>query len=204
MIPKKVHVVWLGGPMPDRETHFLENNKKVLHDYELTLWGNDNYKDLLVKHPAENFVRRAIDLKKYAFASDVIKLVALEKFGGWSIDADNEVLKSFDDFLHLSFVSGFEKYKNYSPITAVWGAVPNHKFTKLLLQQYSERDFEYLTWKPNTKWITEILISQGAVNNNSFQVVSSLDVTLYPNYVFCGPKTENQTYALHHFNGSWL
>jgi len=203
MIPKKVHVVWLGGPMPDREKRFLENNKKILHDYEVNLWGNENFLDLINDHPVKNFVTRAIEIKKYAFASDAIKLIALEKYGGWSIDADNEILKSFDDFLNYSFVTGFEKYKHYSPVTAVWGAIPNHKFTKILLNEYLTRDFDYLTWKPNTKWITEILLSHGVKNDNSRQRIDDIDLELFPDYVFCGPKTD-KTYSLHHFNGSWL
>lgn len=204
MIPKIANIVWLGGEMPDREQIFLTNNKMVLSDYKINLWGNDNYHELFDDAHLKEFVDNAIQIKKYAFAADVIKLVALQKYGGWSLDADNEVLQTFDDFLHLSFVSGFEKFKRYSPITAVWGAIPNHKFTNLLLEQYHLRDFNYLTTKPNTQWITEILIAAGAINNNSQQYIESLDVHLYPDYVFCGPKAENKTYSLHHFNGSWL
>jgi mannosyltransferase OCH1-like enzyme len=203
MIPRNIHIVWLGNAMPEREKSFFENNKKILFNYNVNLWGNDNFNELIKNHPVEEFVLKAIGIKKYAFASDAIKLIALEKYGGWSLDADNEVLKSFDDFLDFSFVTGFEKYKRYSPITAVWGAVPNHKFTKILLNEYLERDFEYLTWKPNTKWITEILLNYGVRNDNTRQRLEQIDVDLFPDYIFCGPKTE-ETYSLHHFNGSWL
>jgi mannosyltransferase OCH1-like enzyme len=205
MIPKKIHTVWVGGPMPEKEKKFLKNNKLILADYEINLWGNDNYKSLIINHPAEFFVTHALEHKRYAFASDVIKLIALEKFGGWSMDADNEVIQSFDGFLHLNFVSGFEKYKNkWAPITAVWGSIPNHKFVGLLLEQYTKRSLEYMIETPNTKWISEILVSSGAINNNLQQYIPSLDVNLYPDYTFCGPNVVGQTYALHHFNGSWL
>jgi mannosyltransferase OCH1-like enzyme len=204
MIPKKLHIVWLGDEMPEKEKNFLQNNKKVLDGYEINLWGNDTVHSLIANHPIENFVHRAIEIKKYAFASDAIKLIALDKHGGWSIDSDNEILQTFDSFLEHSWVSGFEKYKHYSPITAIWGAIPNHKFTKLLIQQYLDRDFEYLIWKPNTKWITEILLSYGARNDNTQQRIEELDIDLYPDYVFCGPHIEGKTYALHHFKGSWL
>lgn len=206
MIPKICNVVWLGSEMPSREKIFLENNKKVLSNYTFNVWNNETIKELIVKHPAESFINQAIQDKKWAFAADAIKLVALEKFGGWSIDADNEILKTFDDFSHLNWVSGFETYNGrIKPITAVWGAIPSHLFTKKLLSTYWTTDYSYLVTKANTKWISKILFSNGILCDNSKQYCKELDVTIYPSNVFCGPMVDGlDTYALHHFNGSWL
>ena len=47
------------------------------------------------------WVSQAFNNKKYAFAADYIRLYAVYKEGGFYLDSDVEVLKSFDPFLHL-------------------------------------------------------------------------------------------------------
>lgn len=203
MIPKIIHVVWIGGEMPEKELSFSKNNKKILSDYIFNLWGNENIESLIKEHRISEFVKFAIKNKKYAFASDAIKLIALEKYGGWSLDSDNEVIKPFDDFLEYSWVTGFEKYKKFSPFTAVWGAEKEHLFTKFLIDQYELNTYEFLTTVPNTTWICKILKNKGITNNNRHQKLQEFNLDIFPNDIFCGPKTE-KTYALHHFKGSWL
>ena len=204
-IPKIVHVVWLGSDMPDREKQFLDNNLKILNDYKFYLWDNNTYKDLIFDQTLLEFINYAIENKKYAFASDVIKLVALLKFGGWSLDADNEIKQSLDKFLNYSWVSGFECYKgNFNPITAAWGAIPEHKFTNQLLEYYKNNSFKSIISKPNTRWISRIMFDNGIINNNEKQRSELLDIDIFPDYVFCGPEKFNETYILHHFKGSWL
>lgn len=50
------------------------------------------------------WVRQAYERKKYAFAADYIRLYALVTEGGIYLDSDVEVLKTFDDLLHLPFL----------------------------------------------------------------------------------------------------
>jgi mannosyltransferase OCH1-like enzyme len=179
-IPKIFHVVWLGAEMPDREKSFLKNNLKILNDYKFYLWDNDTYTSLIEDDMLLSFVNWAIENKKYAFASDVIKLVALKKFGGWSLDADNEIVKPLDNFFKYSWVSGFEKYKeNFNPITAAWGAVPDHKFTNQLIDYYKNNSFKNIVSKPNTRWISRIMFDNGIINNNQKQRSEILDVDIF-------------------------
>jgi mannosyltransferase OCH1-like enzyme len=204
-IPKIFHVVWLGSEMPNREKEFLNNNLKVLNEYKFYFWNNNNYKDLITDSDLLLFVDWAIENKKYAFASDVIKLVALFNIGGWSLDADNEIKKPLDKFLNYSWVSGFECFKEkLNPITAAWGAIPQHKFTNELLKYYKNNSYKSIISKPNTRWISKIMFDNGIINNNKQQRSDSLDIDIFPDYVFCGPQKTNETYILHHFNGSWL
>lgn len=205
MIPKTAHIVWLGAPMPPRETEFLEKTRSTLKDYTVNLWGNDNTNDLISGHPIESFIRRAINERKFAFASDAIKLVALQTYGGWSLDSDNVVYKSLEPFEHHSWVTGFEVYSSrYAPFTAVWGAEANHVFTNLLINKYRDNTYDWLVSMPNTRWVSQILVRLGIQNNNTIQTTSEHDVTIYPSSVFCGPWDDEQTVAMHHFTGSWL
>lgn len=100
MIPKKIHYCWLSNDaMPEKLQHCVESWKNNLPDYEIIKWD-------LKKFPLEKsiWVRQAYERKKYAFAADYIRLYALVTEGGIYLDSDVEVLKTFDDLLHLPFL----------------------------------------------------------------------------------------------------
>ncbi len=69
-------------------------------DYELRRWDEASVGEI-----GSEFVQEAIAERKWAFASDVIRLHALYHYGGIYLDTDVEVVKSFDPLLsHKGFV----------------------------------------------------------------------------------------------------
>lgn len=105
MIPKKIHYCWLSGdPLPSETKKFMATWRKVMPDYEVKLWSQDNFD--VAHSPA--YVREAIEKRKWAFAADYIRMYALYHEGGIYLDSDVKVLKRFDDFLHHSFFSSME------------------------------------------------------------------------------------------------
>ena len=46
-IPKKVHLIWIGGDPPDYLKLFLTTFEQFMSEFELKLWGN---KDLTKKN----------------------------------------------------------------------------------------------------------------------------------------------------------
>lgn len=211
MIPKKYNVVWMGEEVPEREANLFEKAKSIVGIENIKMWRDDDIDKLIKNHYVENFVKRAISERKFAFASDAIKLIILEKFGGWALDSDVEIYNSFDCFSDMNWVSGFELYGGnsrkanyeYKPITAVWGSVVGHAFTKIILDKYNEYDYNFITTNPNTSWISQILFYHGVKNDNQKQYCKALDVMLFPSEVFCGPFIENKSYSHHHFTCSW-
>lgn len=196
-IPKIIHFVWLGGAAkPPLVERCIKSWRRHMSDYEVVEWSEKNF-DV----EANAYVRGAIQDRKWAFASDYIRLYALLHHGGVYLDSDVEVFKRFDNFLGHQAFTGFEKYMGqYSPITAVMGAVPSHSWIYDLLQDYDNAQFE--GGYTNTARITQKMINTyGIRNDNSHQVFGD-DVHLYPAEVFC---TEGQdAYSCHHFGGSWL
>jgi mannosyltransferase OCH1-like enzyme len=202
MIPARCHIVWIGPFVPAREQQFVEQARAVLEGFDVTLWRDETIDRLISCHRVEPFIRRAISDKRFAFAADAVKLVALERYGGWAIDADVEVHRSFGDFSSLGWVSGSECYHGrYAPITAVWGAQERHPFTSAVLRQYLMLDYSYLTTHPNTEWMSHMLYELGAKNDNSQQVVSGIH--LMPSETFCSPYINGKSYSTHHFTKSW-
>ena len=84
--------------MPDKLTKCLESWKNKLPDYEIIKWDLNK---ISLEHNL--WIKQAFERKKYAFAADYIRLYALATEGGIYLDSDVEVLKSFNDLLHLPY-----------------------------------------------------------------------------------------------------
>ena len=95
MIPKIIHFCWLSGEKyPELVQKCISSWKKTMPDFQIICWTTENF-DI----NSNTFVREAVACKKWAFASDYIRLYALYHYGGIYIDSDVFVFKSFEPFL---------------------------------------------------------------------------------------------------------
>lgn len=207
MIPKKIHYCWFGGnPLPELAQRCIESWKKYCPDYEIIEWNESNF-DI----EAYPYAKEAYDAKKWAFVSDVARLYALVNFGGIYMDTDVELLKPIDELLEYEALSGFES-KERIP-TGLMACRKDFPLFVKLLADYDARHFVdnegNYDLTTNVETITDICLKNGLVLNNQKQTIEGF--TLFPSDYFC-PKdyttgklkiTEN-TYSIHHFDGSWL
>ena len=42
MIPKHIHYVWVGGPLPEAQQAYIASWRETNPDYEFTLWNESN------------------------------------------------------------------------------------------------------------------------------------------------------------------
>ncbi len=206
-IPKVIHYVWFGGkPLTPLAEKCIESWKRYCPDYEIVRWDESNFD---VKQ--NRYCREAYEAKKWAFASDYARLWVLVNEGGIYMDTDVEVLQPLDRFLCLQSFSGFEAEDRLP--TGLMASCRHQPFFEKLLHDYDDRSFLGLDGSPdlttNVTAITDACVDAGLVLNNTEQTVEGF--TLFPSEYFC-PKdwetkeihlTEN-TYAIHHFDGSWL
>ena len=95
MIPKVIHYVWVGGnPLTPLAEKCIASWEKFCPDYEIIEWNESNFDIHCMP-----FVEQAIEAKKYAFASDVARLMVVYENGGLYFDTDVEVIRSFDALL---------------------------------------------------------------------------------------------------------
>lgn len=95
MIPKIIHYCWFGkNDKPKEVKKCLKSWEEYLKDYEIVEWNEDNF-DIF----NNNYAKEAYEAKKYAFVSDYVRAYVLEKYGGFYLDTDVEVFKSFDELL---------------------------------------------------------------------------------------------------------
>ncbi len=177
-------------------------------DYELVLWDADRF-----EIHSSLYVRQAYEQKKYAFASDYIRLYALYHFGGIYLDCDIKVFQKFDALLHAKAFTGFE----HEGAVAAW-LMASEKGNPLFgefLAYYEQKAFLLADGSPdltpNVRPLTNILIRHGLRLNGAYQ---ELDwITVYPRTWFCPVipygghyedcYTEN-THAQHMFYGAWM
>ena len=207
MIPKIIHYCWFGrGKKPQQALDCIASWKKILPEYEIKEWNEDNFD--LDRYP---YAREAYDNRKFAFVTDVVRLYALYNEGGIYMDTDVEVLKPLDPFLHHIAFSGFEN--DTSIPTGIMASEKDSVWAKENLDCYKGRHFVKpdgsFDMTTNVETITNHLLKYGLKRNNSYQDFPDL-VTMYPKDYFC-PKsykdgriylTEN-TVTIHHFAGSW-
>lgn len=206
-IPKIIHYCWFGrGEKNQKIRECIESWKKYLSDYEFIEWNEDNF-DIR----CNQYVKEAYENRKWAFVTDYVRLYTLYHYGGIYMDTDVEVLKSLDIFLENQAFSGFEDEMHIP--TGIMGSVKKHIWIEKLLKFYEDKHFienEKLDLTPNTQTITDITRKEfDLILNNKKQILKG-GLILYPKDYFC-PKnhyngkiylTEN-TYTIHHFNGSW-
>lgn len=208
MIPKVVHYCWFGrGPKNELAIKCIESWKKFLPDYEIKEWNENNFD--VNMYP---YAKEALENRKFAFVTDVVRLYALYTEGGVYMDTDVEVLKTYDPFLHHEMFSGFET-NNYV-LTGMMAAEKGSIWAKELLEQYNDRHFVLedgsFDLTTNTSVITEYMKFKGLLLNNKYQDFPGL-CTMYPSEYFCPKdhttgkiKCTKNTVCIHHFAGSWL
>ena len=214
MIPKKIHYCWFGrNPLPQMAVDCIESWKKYGPDYEIIEWNEDNF-DI----NSNQYAKEAYENKKWAFVSDYARLFALYNHGGVYMDTDMEVLQNLDRFLEHRAFSGFQSIGEIC--TGIIATEKGSDWIKLLLGYYDDRSF----FKPNGELDTTVNVATvtrmtteytNLQMDNTYQETDK-DIVIYPQEYFCPfdyinyrnsrlrakSITEN-TYALHHFMGSW-
>lgn len=190
MIPKKIHYCWFGrGPLPELAQKCIASWHKYMPDYEYILWNEDSFDVNQIAYTKEAYATR-----KYAFVSDYVRLLALEREGGIYLDVDFEVYKPFDDLLHWKAFAGFEGSKHLPLMMGVIASEAHGTWVKEQLQYYLDRhfvDFECkLDLTTNVAFVSEKMSQQGFVQNGREQDYKDLHV--FPVEYFCPRQTTGE------------
>lgn len=211
MIPKIIHYCWFSEEKKPRTIRrCLDSWNKIMPDYNIKCWDKNSF-----DFESVPFVKEAMSAKKYAFASDYVRLYALYTEGGIYLDSDVYVQKKFDQFLSEDFFCGTERYgsesiKMYRLEAAIMGAHKGHPFIKKCMSYYETHPFSIE--KAAKEQIMPIIISKyaeeyGYQYNDELQTLPGM--TIFPNTVFTNthyfdnPNPEN-LYAIHQNYGSWF
>ena len=155
MIPQIIHCVWLSGDTkPQIYADCIQSWHLTMPEFEIKEWSINNLPENVLNCP---FVSGAMKAKKWAYATDYIRLWALHTYGGIYMDMDVMVFKSFTPFINHRFFSSIELDPRYlyNSISnkkrkeiiglgieaAVMGAEKEHPFIKDALDLYKHLKF---------------------------------------------------------------
>ena len=208
MIPKIIHYCWFGhGEKPELAKRCIASWKKFCPEFEIREWNEDNCDYL-----AMPFMAEAYAAKKYAFVSDVMRLIVLEQYGGVYFDTDVEVVRDISPLLNDEGFIGFEnnRFVNSGQVMA---AVPHQPIVQAMIEEYKKLHFTNADGSLNAVGCphlnTDVMERFGLARNGQEQLVAGIHV--YPVDWF-NPldsvtgkltKTEN-TYSIHWYSMSWL
>ena len=209
MIPKKIHYCWFGKkPFSDSVGKCIESWKKYCPDYEIIEWNEENF------DVNENkYCHEAYNAKKWAFVADYVRVKVLFDHGGIYMDTDVEVVRSYDALLKNKLFCCFEDNNNVSIGTL--GVEKGNELLRILLDYYNKRSFVKQSGKldmtTNVKIVTDILVNRyGLLKNGRFQILGN-GINIYPQEYFIAKNYRTgdynitkETYAIHHYNGSWM
>lgn len=194
MIPKIIHYCWLSNdPIPQDLQNYMLSWKEKLPDYEFILWNFDRFDKKTSK-----WVAQAFDNKKYAFAADYIRLYAVYNYGGFYMDIDIEVLKSFDDLLENQIVLAYENEQQTGIEAGVFGAEKNNHIIKECLDYYTDRNFIREDGSFETLPLPQIMIQfckNIEIKDRFFFTCKSFKTGII--------ATRTYSHTIHHFAGSW-
>lgn len=132
MIPKKIHYCWFGrGEKPKLAQKCIASWEKFCSDYEIIEWNEDNF-DL----DYSPYTRYCYDNGKWAYLSDLVRLVVIYQHGGIYFDTDVETISSFDQLLEYEAFFGFEN-SSYVNTGQGFGAVAGSEILAGMISQYA-------------------------------------------------------------------
>lgn len=130
LIPKVIHSFWFSGEKKSESyQRCIDSWKLLCPDYEIIEWNQDNY-----DCKANPFVKRAIELKAWAFATDFARLDVVYRYGGIYLDMDIELIKPLDDLLANNCVMNF--CNNLSVDTCAFAAEKGNSLIKRVRETY--------------------------------------------------------------------
>lgn len=206
MIPQIIHYIWFGGkPFPAKVQECINSWHKYMPEYKFMLWNEETFDVNSVP-----FTKQAYDNKKWAFVSDYVRVYALNKFGGWYLDTDIEILKPLTPFEDNRMILGTD---SDGALTALMGSEPSHPYWKQMLETYDKMSFVKedgtFNMTVNNTHLQSILQSYGYVFENKYQELKE-GIIVYPDEYFHVADVEkgslhktNNSYAIHWHTLLW-
>jgi len=207
-IPKFVHQIWLGGPLPDAFKELVETWQSELlgAGWGYKLWTDEDVKTFGLYNQSFYDETDSVGVK-----SDILKWEIIYRYGGVYTDTDFECLKSLE-ILHYTY----DFYTGIQPLdtqflqlgAALYGAVPQHPILKHCIETI--KDDWHKKGAPSKTGPVHFTASFYAMAGKN----GSIDIALPSSYFYplgCEQKElkteewlEHGAYAIHHWAKSWM
>lgn len=181
MIPKIIHQIWLGD-IPEKVQKWINTWDNV--GFEHILWRENIYDEFGGKEHFLGYYE--LNNAKPAFIVDILRVLLIQKYGGFYIDCDCSFKQDLTELTKYEFIT------NMSGINAggvvcyneFFGSVKNHRVLATIMERYNKnRDTtKSALWKYGYSIFNHTLLS-------------NLDTDI----TFC----KDNKYFTHHMLNSW-
>lgn len=211
MIPKRLHYVWVGGPLPERYRANLEGWRRLNPGWEVVGWDENN---IDFSHP---LLAEAYRNRKWSKVSDIARLRAVLEQGGVYLDTDFTVVRPLDPVLRHRCFFAFQGAAKRSDMVAngCFGAEAGHWFVREALEAVLRlRTIPFNLERPTRygpKLVTRLLRAHGLAAETP-EATQLRDIHIYPapvffpypyQGVFTPECVRENTLAVHHWGASW-
>lgn len=190
---KVIQCVWLGGPRTKLAEKCRASWERFAPDWEIREWNE-------IPAEAPSYVRKALQKRKWAFASDWMRFWVLEREGGVYLDYDVELVKPLTDALRKEGLDtgewcAREKLKHggigWAPGAGI-ALEKNSAWAEKMLEIYAVEDFD------GTTTVGDLMSLNGVCPK-------PVDPEVFCPYdgKHCLRRT-NRTIAIHHYALSWI
>lgn len=214
-IPKKIHQIWLGSPLPEKFKYFTQTWQHYHPDWEYILWTDADIAKLnLVNQKSYD---AAIN---YAERSDIARYEILYRFGGLYVDTDFECIQPFDILHHhYDFYTGLELPAMASFLSLVIipngliGTIASHPIMGACIDAIKNKEGKSaessdIVVKTGPLLFTDAVIKHAGKN-------SRMDIIFPATFFYPIDKKikdknvintliRPETFAMHHWAGSWI
>lgn len=219
MIPKIIHQIWVGGPLPDKYEKFISTWKEKHPNWQYKLWLDKDIDEL-------RLINRKIydESTNFAQKADIARYEILYRFGGIYVDLDFECLKPFDLLNNiLDFYAGIEFCHKLRINNAIIAAAKKHPIILDCIKCLEENFYSVKVnndLSPKNAYIEHIVEQTGPAYLTKIVKKHWGDpaykIVIFPNTFFFPFNSREQknsdtskyimpeTFAVHHWFMSWV
>ncbi len=196
---KKIHYCWFGGSVPNLVSQQVASWQRLCPDYEIYEWNDQN-----ADFSQFDFWNRMKREKRYGFASDIASFSKVYEEGGFYMDCDVELKKSWDELPAPADHLIFGYMYDFAISGGVFYAPAKHPLMEKLLDYYQDIS---PTYYPVNNTIMTHLINNNVHDfklNGRFYQSDEYKLTIFPKEYLCQPSfIKSKPFAVDQFAGSW-
>ncbi len=202
-IPKIIHQIWLGSPLPDGLRQYTRTWQELHPGWKYILWTEENARHLTLQN--QDLYDKATN---WAVKSDILRYELLSKFGGLYVDTDFECLMPLDDLMHrYTAFAGISNEPCFAINNALIAAAPGHKILKQCIANL--RMPKSNRWQDVSKGCGPMHFTRSFMTELETGYNSALAMPeryFYPKPLHGeGSKRDIlSAYAVHHWDASWV
>ncbi len=206
-IPRIIHQIWLGGPLPAKYKEWVATWKNW-NGWQYMLWTDEDVKQLDLYN--SDLYRRA---PNYGEKADILRYEILYNFGGLYVDTDMECVSSdFFEFAHqeYSFFAGIEPLEccHFSLGNAILASAPGHPIMEKIVTGLAENAplYQWTVEKTGPRYVTKVVCE-------NWQLIEQDGLVFPPTFFYpiLGHEKnlirlicKHECAAIHFWDGSWV